>query len=75
MTFLDVVCALTTEIQLVIIFGEKPSEAEKFALARLATASGRLGKIPGIMECSGIDTGMARYQRDPFRNHSRQAWR
>jgi hypothetical protein len=30
----------------------------------------RLGKIPGIMECSGIDTGMARYQRDPFRNHN-----
>jgi hypothetical protein len=31
----------------------------------------RLGKILGIMEYSGIDTGMARYQRDPFRNYSR----
>jgi hypothetical protein len=30
----------------------------------------RPGDIPGIMEYSGIDKGMTRYQRESFRNHS-----
>jgi hypothetical protein len=30
----------------------------------------RPGDIPGIMEYSGIDKGMTRYQRESFRNYS-----